>query len=68
MTAAGVQAPAEMSEVRSPETYLGYERAENFVSPGGAVADVPHAYTAAVPRLMSGRSPGSGRSVASRPG
>ena len=29
---------------RSPETYVGYERAENFVSPGGAVQDAPHVY------------------------
>ena len=28
--------PPDMADVRSPETYIGYERAENFVSPGGA--------------------------------
>ena len=27
------------ADVQSPETYVGYERAENFVSPGGAVQD-----------------------------
>ena len=32
----GVQQAADMGEVKSPETYLGFERAENFVSPGGA--------------------------------
>jgi Thioredoxin like C-terminal domain len=32
--------------VQSPETYVGYERAESFVSPGGVVRDKPHAYTA----------------------
>ncbi|HEU4665473.1 MAG TPA: thioredoxin family protein, partial [Dokdonella sp.] len=37
-------APAN-AEVGSPETYLGYERAEHFASPGGAVHDVAHAYT-----------------------
>lgn len=32
----GVQQAANMSDVKSPETYLGFERAEHFVSPGGA--------------------------------
>jgi thiol-disulfide isomerase/thioredoxin len=31
----GVEAAADMNEVRSPETYIGYARAERFVSPGG---------------------------------
>src|SRR5476649_336809 len=35
----GVQQAADMSDVRSPETYIGYERAEKFVSPGGAKPD-----------------------------
>ena len=29
---------------QSPETYIGYERAEHFVSPGGAVEDESHVY------------------------
>jgi thiol-disulfide isomerase/thioredoxin len=33
--AQGVQAAADMSDVRSPETYIGYERARNFDSLGG---------------------------------
>ena len=37
--ASGVQQAPDMSDVRSPETYVGYERAENFASPGGAVHD-----------------------------
>jgi hypothetical protein len=40
-----------MVDVLSPETYLGYERAENFVSPGGPVRDAPHVYQAGMPRL-----------------
>jgi hypothetical protein len=28
----------------SPETYVGYERAENFASPDGAVFDTRHVY------------------------
>ena len=31
----------------SPETYIGYERAENFASPGGVVQDKGHAYATA---------------------
>jgi cytochrome c biogenesis protein CcdA/thiol-disulfide isomerase/thioredoxin len=42
----GVQAASDESKVGSPETYVGYERAANFVSPGGAVADAPHQYSA----------------------
>jgi len=49
--AAGVEAQADMGDVRSPETYIGYDRAENFVSPGGPVRDVAHGYTAGTPRL-----------------
>ena len=30
----------------SPETYIGYQRADNFVSAGGAVRDASHAYQA----------------------
>ena len=37
--------------VGSPETYVGYERAENFVSPGGAVKDRSHTYADGDPRL-----------------
>jgi len=33
-------------EVRSPETYLGYLRAERFATPGGPVHDAEHAYAA----------------------
>ncbi|NIF82392.1 cytochrome c biogenesis protein DipZ [Comamonas sp. Tr-654] len=37
--AEGVQLAANMDEVSSPETYLGYERAENFASTPKAVHD-----------------------------
>lgn len=44
VSASGIEAkPSESA--KSPETYVGYRRAENFVSPGGAVRDVSHAYT-----------------------
>jgi Thioredoxin like C-terminal domain len=42
----GAEAPADWTTLRSPENYTGYERTENFASPGGAVPGQPHAYTA----------------------
>ncbi len=45
--ASGAEAAADMNDVRSPETYLGYERAEHFASPGGEVHDAAHIYAAA---------------------
>jgi hypothetical protein len=44
--ARGAEAPADWGALRSPENYLGYERTENFASPGGAVPGQPHTYTA----------------------
>jgi cytochrome c biogenesis protein CcdA/thiol-disulfide isomerase/thioredoxin len=45
--AKGVQASADDAEMNSPETYLGFERTENFASPGGdQVGDKPHVYQA----------------------
>jgi thiol-disulfide isomerase/thioredoxin len=49
--AAGAEMPGDMSKVKSPETYVGYERAENFISPGGLVEDAAHVYAAETPRL-----------------
>jgi hypothetical protein len=43
--APGVEAPADWDSLRSAENYTGYERTENFASPGGAVPDQPHPYT-----------------------
>lgn len=42
----GVHQPADMKTVRSHETYLGYERAENFASAEPAVRDQATTYTA----------------------
>lgn len=42
----GVEKAADWGNVKSPETYIGYERAESFASRGDAVRDRPHAYTA----------------------
>ena len=44
--ARGVEAAADWSSLWSPETYVGYERTENFASPGGVVLDEPHVYAA----------------------
>ena len=50
VVAQGLEAPADWDNVRSPESYLGYDRSETFASPGGAARDTPRAYTAP-PRL-----------------
>jgi thiol-disulfide isomerase/thioredoxin len=42
----GVQAAPDFASIRSPETYLGYGRAENFASPGGVREDLPAVYEA----------------------
>lgn len=47
----GAEAAPDMANVKSPETYLGYDRAENFMSPGGAVRDESHDYTDGVLKL-----------------
>src|SRR4051794_5623863 len=44
--AAGTEAAAS-GEIRSPETYIGYYRAERFASPGGLANDKPKSYSAA---------------------
>ncbi len=49
--ASGAEAAADDKDVQSPETYVGYNRAENFASPGGATQDAEHDYAAGDPRL-----------------
>jgi thiol-disulfide isomerase/thioredoxin len=43
--AQGVQAAADVNDVHSPETYIGYARAEHFASPGGIKRDAEQLYT-----------------------
>jgi thiol-disulfide isomerase/thioredoxin len=43
----GVEAPADWGSLNSPENYLGYDRSQNFASPGGLVEDRRHGYEAA---------------------
>ncbi len=42
----GVEAAADTADVRSPETYIGYARAEHFASPGGIKRDAEQLYVA----------------------
>jgi thiol-disulfide isomerase/thioredoxin len=42
--ARGIEATADWSNLKSPENYVGYERTQNFTSPGGAVLDQPRVY------------------------
>jgi cytochrome c biogenesis protein CcdA/thiol-disulfide isomerase/thioredoxin len=44
--AVGVQAPPDEAHDQSPETYVGYRRAENFASAGGFTQDQVHTYSA----------------------
>lgn len=49
--AKGAEASPDLSRLGSGETYLGYERAANFVSPEGVSADSAKRYTVDSPRL-----------------
>lgn len=40
----GAEAAADWGNLKSPENYLGYQRTENFASPGGAVLDKRRVY------------------------
>jgi len=50
ISAEGAEAPPS-DDVRSPETYVGYARAENFASPGGSAQDLSKIYS--VPSRLS---------------
>ncbi|MGO7583818.1 cytochrome c biogenesis protein DipZ [Rhizobium ruizarguesonis] len=49
--AKGVEAGPDLRNIRSGETYLGYEQAANFASPEGLQADTARNYTIAEPGL-----------------
>jgi cytochrome c biogenesis protein CcdA/thiol-disulfide isomerase/thioredoxin len=51
VNASGAEAASDAGDVKSPETYVGYDRGNHFVSPGGAVADKDHTYAAGEPQL-----------------
>ena len=42
--ARGAEAAPDWRSLKSPETYVGYQRTENFASPGGAVSDKRRVY------------------------
>jgi len=42
----GAEAPADLRNLKTPETYVGYEQAQRFASLGGAVPDSPLRYVA----------------------
>jgi thiol-disulfide isomerase/thioredoxin len=44
--ATGAEAPADWGNLRSPESYLGYDRTPNFASPGGGELDRRRRYDA----------------------
>ena len=46
VSAIGAQAAADLDDVQSPETYIGYARQENYVSPEKIQQDAPGVYTA----------------------
>jgi cytochrome c biogenesis protein CcdA/thiol-disulfide isomerase/thioredoxin len=46
VAATGTEAPPDSDDVKSPETYVGYERAQKFASPGGLHQDDAHLYQA----------------------
>jgi thiol-disulfide isomerase/thioredoxin len=48
--ARGAEVAADLGSLRSPENYVGYERTENFASPGGAVLGKKRIY--AVPAQL----------------
>ena len=47
-SASGAQVAAAIADIRSPETYIGYARAERFLSPGGLLRDRPKNYAASL--------------------
>ncbi|MET0622269.1 MAG: thioredoxin family protein [Pyrinomonadaceae bacterium] len=44
--ARGIEVAADWDSLKSPENYVGYERTENFASPGGATPDKSRVYAA----------------------
>ena len=64
-TGTGAEAPADEADIESPETYIGYERAASFASPGGAAHDavgqLPRALAAGTQPVGADRVPGGSR-------
>jgi Thioredoxin like C-terminal domain len=63
---AGLEAQADWANLESPETYLGYEQAQNFASPGGAKLDESRTYVAPDPLRLNQWALSGDWTVASR--
>jgi thiol-disulfide isomerase/thioredoxin len=50
----GAEAAADWSNLKSRETYVGYERSDNFASSGGAALDRRRVYAAPTPLNLNG--------------
>ncbi|WP_421362346.1 cytochrome c biogenesis protein DipZ [Agrobacterium rosae] len=50
VNAGGAQAASDTADVQSPETYVGYDRAQNFIGQTDIQKDVPQVYTEEKPR------------------
>jgi cytochrome c biogenesis protein CcdA/thiol-disulfide isomerase/thioredoxin len=48
---AGAEQAPDLADMQSSETYIGWAKADNFVSPGGAVQDSDHVYSPGKPAL-----------------
>ena len=46
-TKSATEQSANFADIKSPETYIGYGRAKNFVSPGGLLRDRAKSYSTA---------------------
>jgi len=51
VNASGAEAAPSQTDHQSPETYIGYDRIDHFVSPGGVTQDASHVYAAGSPQL-----------------
>jgi len=51
VNASGAEAAPSQTDHQSPETYIGYDRLDHFVSPGGVARDASHVYAAGSPQL-----------------
>jgi cytochrome c biogenesis protein CcdA/thiol-disulfide isomerase/thioredoxin len=51
VNASGAEAAPSQADHQSPETYIGYDRLDHFVSPGGVAQDASHVYAAGSPQL-----------------
>ncbi len=51
--ARGSEVAAAWETLQSPETYIGYQRSENFASPGGSARDERRVYSAPTPLALN---------------